>query len=200
MAFETGVKSQSLDQRLILNGSAFYYDFENLQVSTSGFFPEVDNAAKAEVYGIDTDGSFAISDAVTLSGGVVWLPKREFVEFVADGSDDDLSGNKLSRAPAWSGTTAITYTQPWQDFGIFSLRLEYNYRSSFYFSKENRPVEKQAGFGLLNVFLRFESMSEKWYVFATGRNLTDEPYFNQIFLQSSPGYPANYEVGFGLRY
>ncbi len=199
-AFETGVKSQSLDHRLTLNASAFYYDFKDLQVSTSGVIPVIDNAAKAKVYGLDFDGLFAISDRWTISAGVVWLPQREFVDFGADESHDDLSGNKLSRAPEWSGTTAINYAQPWQDLGTFSLRIEYNYRSAFYFSKDNDPVEKQEGFGLLNVFLRFESMSARWYIFATGRNLTDEPYFNQIFIQSSPGYPANYEVGFGLRY
>jgi hypothetical protein len=32
----------------------------------------------------------------------------------------------------------------------------------------------------------------------SGRNLTDEDYFNQVFLQSSPGYPDTYELGFGL--
>jgi iron complex outermembrane receptor protein len=85
-AYEAGVKSQWLDSRLTLNGAAFYYDFRDLQVSTYTFVEgvpvfETDNAAKAEIYGIDADGSFRISDRLTVSGGAVWLPKREFVEY-----------------------------------------------------------------------------------------------------------------------
>lgn len=204
-AFETGVKFQSVEQGLTVNGSAFYYDFTDLQVATvvftdEGLISEIDNAAKAEVYGVDVDGSFAISDSVNLSGGVVWLPKREYVEFQNDLTGDTLSGNEIIRAPEWSGTAAIDYELPWQGYGTFSTRLEYNYRSQIFFSKENSPVFEQAGFSLLNVFLKFEASSGKWYVFASGRNLTNEQYFNQVLIQSSPGYPANYEVGFGLRY
>ncbi len=204
-AFELGAKSRSADRRLTFNGSAFYYDFRDLQVATTmfteeGLITDVQNAGKAEVYGLDLDGSFAISDSLTLSSGVVWLPKREFVEFWNDPGSDPLTGNDLIRAPEWSGTSAISYELPWQGYGIFSARLEYNYRSQVFFTKENSPLFEQKGFGLLNVFLRFESSSGKWYVFATGRNLTDQPYFNQILIQSAPGYPANYEVGFGLRF
>jgi len=205
-AFETGVKSQSADKGLTLNASTFYYDFRDLQVGTVVITEEgrpvsdIDNAAKAEVYGVDSDGSLAISDSLKLSGGVVWLPKREYVEFQGDVTGETFSGNDIIRAPEWSGTVAIDYELPWRDQGRFSARLEYNYRSQIYFTKENSPLYEQGGFGLLNVFLRFEATSRKWYVFATGRNLTDEPYFNQVLIQSSPGYPANYEVGFGLRY
>lgn len=204
-AFETGVKSQWLDRRLTLNGSAFYYDFRDLQVTSvyftdEGTVVEIDNAAKAEIYGIDTDGLFLITDRLTLSGGMVWMPKREFVEFRTDSSADDLAGNKISRAPEWSGTAAISYEYPWPDYGYFSGRLEYNYRTKFFFTKENEPLMAQKGFGLLNVILRFEPTSRKWYAFAAGRNLTNEQYFNQVFLQSSPGYPVNYEVGFGVRF
>jgi len=204
-AFETGVKFQSLEHGLTVNASAFYYDFRDLQVTTveftdEGLISDTDNAAKAEVYGTDVDGAFPLSDSLKISGGVVWLPKREYVEFPTDETGDIISGNDIIRAPEWSGTAAIDYELPWQWDGIFSARLEYNYRSQVFFTKENSPLFEQKGFGLLNVFLRFENSSRKWYVFATGRNLTDQQYFNQILIQSAPGYPANYEVGFGLRY
>ena len=32
------------------------------------------------------------------------------------------------------------------------------------------------------------------------KNLTDEDYFNQVVLQSSPGYPDTYEIGAGIRF
>jgi hypothetical protein len=33
-----------------------------------------------------------------------------------------------------------------------------------------------------------------------GANLRNVDYFNQVFLQTSPGYPHTYEAGFGYRF
>jgi outer membrane receptor protein involved in Fe transport len=58
----------------------------------------------------------------------------------------------------------------------------------------------QEAFSLLNLFLNFEPESKNWYVFASGRNLRNADYYNQVFLQASPGYPATYEAGLGYRF
>jgi len=204
-AYETGLKSQWMDRRLTLNGTAFYYDFRDLQVSTFTFTGtelvfETDNAARAEIYGIDADGAFRVSDRLSLSGGVVWLPKREFVEYRNDRTGDTLSGNRLARAPEWTATAAVTYDQPLRRLGGLAARLEYNYRSDFFYTTDNDPQFAQDGFGLVNVFLTFEPSNGRWYVFASGRNLGNVDYFNQVFIQASPGYPDTYELGFGYRY
>jgi iron complex outermembrane recepter protein len=203
-AFEAGAKTRWLDGRLTLNGAAFFYDFEDMQINSvyvadNRVIAEIDNAAKAELYGIDASGIFHLTDRLTVSGSAVWMPKREFVEYRNERTGDTLAGHKLSRAPEWTATAAINFEQPIRDSGNLSWRLEYNFRSAFFFTKENDPLYSQNGFGLLNASLRFESTNKKWYVFASGRNLTNENYFNQVFLQSSPGYPDTYEVGFGHR-
>jgi outer membrane receptor protein involved in Fe transport len=77
--------------------------------------------------------------------------------------------------------------------------IDYNYRTSFYFTKDNVWYASQGAFGLLNLGVRFEAARGSWYAFASARNLLDEDYFTQVFLQSAPGYPARYEVGFGWR-
>ncbi|HNP36476.1 MAG TPA: TonB-dependent receptor [Woeseiaceae bacterium] len=205
LAYESGIKSQWLERRLTLNASAFFYDFRNLQVNTvilevGNIHAEVDNAAAAEIYGIDAASSFEVNNQLSLSGGVVWLPKRDFVEYQNDETGDTLSGNKLARVPAWTITAAAGYTQSLPGDGHLTTSIEYNYRSGFFYTKENLPVFSHEGFGLLNLFMRFEPGSEKWYLFVSGRNLTDEDYFTQVFIQSSPGYPATYEFGFGLRF
>ena len=204
-AFEAGGKSQWLDKRLTLNAAAFFYDFEDLQVGTTAvvgdrLVTEIDNAAQAELYGLDTEMSFAVSERWALSGGVVWLPKREFVQYENTVTGDTLSGNDLVRAPEWTAVAAISFEQPLRDRGSFSARLEYSYRSGFFYTAENDPGFSQDSFGLLNAFVKFEAASEAWYVFASGRNLANEDYFNHVFLQSSPGYPDTYEVGVGFRF
>ena len=204
-AYETGLKSQWLDRRLTLNAAAYYYDFRDLQVSTAtisdnGFIFGIDNAAEAEIYGIDTDASYRFSDRLIISGGVVWLPKSEFVEYRNDRTGDTLSGNDLTRAPEWTTVVAMDYEHPMRNQGTLAARLEYNYRSDFFYTTNNNPMFSQDSFSLLNLFLRYEPASEKWYVFASGRNLGNADYYNQVFLQASPGYPDTYEAGFGYRF
>jgi len=205
IAYEAGAKSQGRNGRWTLSASAFYYDFEEMQVRTITFDGdqlvfEVDNAAKAELYGVDTEGFLQVSDRLTVTGGIVWMPRREFVQFRNEETGDTLSGNKLVRAPEWTATAAIDYEHPLPGLGTLSGRLGYDYRSAYFFTKENSPFDAQDAFGLLNLSMRFESASERWYAFAAGRNLTDEDYFHQVFLQSSPGYPDTYEVGLGYRF
>ena len=202
-AFEAGMKSQWLDRRLTLNAAAFLYDFEDMQVSWTGRvngvpLTKVDNAASAELYGIDADADFHASERFSVSAAAVWLPKAEFVRYEGDGIP--LTGNALVRSPEWTATTSMTYEFPFREFGALSASLEYAFRSDYFYTTENLAPYWQDSFGLLNLFFRFESADESWYAFASGRNLTSEDYFAQVFLQSSPGYPDTYEIGAGYRF
>ena len=204
-AYEAGIKSQWHERRITLNAATFYYDFRDLQVSTftftdDGLVFETDNAAKAEIYGIDADGVLRLGDRLSVSGGVVWLPKREFVEYRNDQTGDTLSGNDLTRSPEWTATIALDYDRPLGRIGSLSARLEYHYRSDFFYTTANISTFAQDGFEIINLYLGFEPASENWYAFASGRNLGDEDYFNQVFLQASPGYPDTWEAGFGIRF
>jgi iron complex outermembrane receptor protein len=204
-ALEMGGKTQWLDRRLTLNASAFYYDFEDMQVSTTNFANgrvtvEVDNAAKAELYGLDVEVDFHASDGFSVSAAAVWLPKREFVAFDDNSTGNTLTGNELVRSPEWTATSAVSYEIPLLQFGALSARLEYSYRSGYFYTPDNNPAFAQDSYGLLNLFLRFEASSDDWYVFASGKNLTEEDYFHQVFFQSSPGYPATWELGAGYRF
>ena len=204
-AYEVGIKSEWPDRRTRLNAAAFYYDFRDLQVNTftltdDDLIFETDNAAKAEIYGLDAEFVLQLADRLAVSGGVVWLPKRDFVEYRNDQTGDTLSGNNLVRAPEWTSTTALEYQQPLRGGATFAARIEYNFRSGFFYTTDNDALFSHDAFGLLNLYLDYAPAGGRWYAFAVGRNLGDEDYFNQVFIQASPGYPATWEAGFGLRF
>ena len=55
-AYEIGLKSEWLENRLRLNGAAFYYDFTDLQVVISrGSSTDLLNAGKAEIKGLELE-------------------------------------------------------------------------------------------------------------------------------------------------
>ncbi|HEY7671868.1 MAG TPA: TonB-dependent receptor [Gammaproteobacteria bacterium] len=205
LALEAGMSATLPGRRSTVRASAFFYDFENMQVQTITVLANqvvsvIDNAAAARIDGLDLSATTRVSDRLTVSGALVWMPRREFTEFVNAVNGDILSGNVISRAPEWSVSARIGYRAPLAGRGEFSIDLDYNYRSEFFFTKENVALLAQGAFGLWNLGLRFDASDARWYVFASARNLLDTDYFNQVLIQSAPGYPANYEAGFGLRF
>ncbi len=205
LAYEAGVSATLRGRRSTVRASAFHYDFEDMQVRTIALLANrvtsvLDNAAAARIYGLDLSATTRVSDRVTFSGALVWIPKREFVEFIAASSGADVSGNTISRAPEWSASVSIGYRLPLGNLGELSTEVDYSYRSELFFTKENSALLSQDAFSLLSLVLRLDSAVDRWSVFASARNVLDTEYFNQAFLQSAPGRPANYEVGFGFRF
>ena len=95
---------------------------------------------------------------------------------------------------------SATYRVPLGGHGDFVARVDYSYRSHVFHTNENIETFSQDAFGLLDAYLRYVPHSGRWYVFVSGRNLRDEPYFDQVFIQSAPGRPRWFELGFGLTY
>jgi iron complex outermembrane receptor protein len=204
LAYEVGVNARLWNGRSILRASAFLYDFEDMQVrtiSTSGGMSSqvVDNAAAARIEGIDLSSTTRLTSYLTVTGNLVWLPRSEFVDYV-DFLGISRSGNRTSRAPELSATASIGYRAPLRTLGELAVDVDYDYRTAYYFSKDNIPAEYQGDFGVLNVTMRLDCAGGDWYVFASARNLLDEKYFLQALIQTSPGPPARYEVGLGWRW
>lgn len=205
LAYEAGVNATLPGRRSTVRASAFLYDYEDMQVRTTVVLANrvtsvVDNAAAARIYGLDLSSSVRVTDRLAFSGALVWMPTRKFVEFNDVLTGNSFSGNTVTRAPEWSASLSIGYRIPIRGIGELAADADYSYRSQVFFTRENDPVLAQGAFGLLNVVLRLRSSTDRWNVFVSARNLLDADYFTQVLIQSSPGAPANYEVGFGLKF
>ena len=127
LAFEIGSKNLFYDDRLQLNLAAFYYDYQDFQVfqliDDSAF---VQNAAEAEIYGVEGDFVWSVSEGFQIDGQFSLL-NATFKEFLSEdqvfpdgpdgipGSGDelfDVSGNDMTQAPQRSGLIGIQYTFP----------------------------------------------------------------------------------------
>lgn len=201
-AYEIGVNVAAESGRSSVRAAAFYDDFTGLQVTTTvpsgggGFTAVTDNASRARIYGLDGTATVYAGSHWSLSAGVVWLPERRYLEFITSDSSEDVSGNYLSRAPLWSSTASVEYRRTLVA-GNVSIRLDGSYRSKIYFTRDNLPEWSQDAFALVNLYVRYEAQAGRWYLFASGRNLADETYFTQVFLQSAVGPPRNWEAGVG---
>lgn len=77
--FEAGAKLEAFGRRLRLTGTAFAYDFQNLQVTTydaAAIRFQINNAGEVRQRGIEFDGDFKVSDNFRLRGAVTYVKNR----------------------------------------------------------------------------------------------------------------------------
>ena len=111
--YEFGWKMELADRQLRFNGSAFYVDIANLQ--TTIFDPSItnlffsDNAANAEIFGIEGDFTYAPYSVpgLTIAGAFSVLDTE--ITQVLTPTNDVLVGEPLAFAPEFQGNARVRY-------------------------------------------------------------------------------------------
>jgi iron complex outermembrane receptor protein len=177
--YEVGLKAEWLDRRLRTNLAAFYYDYSNLQVqkvlATGTLF---ENAAKAEIKGLELESSFLPTDRLRIDFNAALLDAT-YTEFeTTDPARSslgvlDLSGNRIAQSPRYSATLAMEYVIP-SSAGEWTLRGESVWVDKVYFNQFNRDVLSQDAHNKLNAFATYRHPGGAWSATAYARNITDE--------------------------
>jgi iron complex outermembrane receptor protein len=191
-AYEAGFKTSLLDRRLTLNGAAFYYDYQDIQLytfaSANGIPVQVlTNAGAAEIYGVEGEISARPIDRLTinLGGGLL---HTKIKNFQTEGGAD-YSGNHLVLAPSVTGNILVRYDIPLDNDRLkLGLQTDAHYQSRVYFSTSNDSLLAQGGYGLWNARISLAQADDGWEVAAQVRNLTDKRYRSEAFDFSSSSY------------
>lgn len=114
---EVYARTTWLDDRLTVNGSAFFYTFTDAhtggaQPGLAGDLGLFGNVPRARGYGLELDGAYEVVDGLTLSLGLGLLNTR-----VTDPGPflSDADGEELPRAPSVTATGGLSYVSP---FGV----------------------------------------------------------------------------------
>ena len=176
-----------------LNATAFFTQFDNLQISIFdgilGF--NVGNAASSEVKGIEVDGRWAVTDHIRLTGGAA-LTDFEFTDFkngqcygtqALDNPNDprlqpnglcDYTGLKNNLVSDFSGNLALDFDAPVSDdFEVMGL-VSLNYVSEYNASQTQDPKGVQEGVARINARLAVGPVDGPWELALLGKNITDE--------------------------
>ncbi len=138
-SYEGGLRSYWFDERLMLNGTFFYYDYKDLQVfilettpPPGGYpIPKLVNADSAVVYGVELDVGAEPLPGLNLTYNFAWV-ESEYVDFTVTlpkkvkkpcdkqcppqqiivREEHVYSGNPLIASPKYSMTGSVAYTLP----------------------------------------------------------------------------------------
>ena len=200
-AYEIGLKTQSDDRRITANFAAFYYDYQGLQLTiTVPPATTLVQNAPAEVYGVEGEFRFQVSDAFRVDASANWLHAR-FKAFLA--FDDaqpalgvqNLNGRALPHAPDLSANLGAQYRIGLGDGWLSALTvrgdLYYSDRVVLrYFGTDN---ESQNGYALVNLSATLSDADDKAQLRLFVNNVTNKIYRqNSTYLGAMGAYYGNY--------
>jgi iron complex outermembrane receptor protein len=166
--YELGVKTQLLDDRLKLNATAFYSEFDDLQFLAQnpiGAGTFISNAARATTQGVDLSFTALPLPNLILEGGLQYLD--------AEYTDGDLQVFDVVFAPDWSGSLAATLVLPIAE-GKGYLRTDYSFMGDHYTNPTYQAPETRQDRELVNVRLGWRN--DNWDAAIWVKNATDESY------------------------
>jgi iron complex outermembrane receptor protein len=204
--YEIGWKADLLDGRLRLNTTLFYYDYQDLQVSrprvlsSGSLVVQTDNAADAEVKGIEAEFTFRPTASLTLSGTAAYFDgtyknyaasapcyRADAACNPAPSADTglisvpfDADGHRMLRLPKFNGHLSATY-DPGLGEGRLPISVTYAYKSNYYFDFVAGPLSealKQPGVGLLSANIAYIAPNDRYRISIYGNNLLDKEYMN----------------------
>ncbi|MEM9764593.1 MAG: TonB-dependent receptor, partial [Pseudomonadota bacterium] len=207
-SIEGGFRAAFLDQRLLVSGSGYFIDYEDIQVAINavvdGFVqPIIDNAAAARSVGAEI-GIVGLPIQGLRLEGRTGVNFAKFTDFT-DSPFGDLTGERLPNAPIHTVSITADYEHPRELLpGVRAfVRTDYTLRSSFT-SLLNPEPESFAGFDVLD--FRIGVRGDRFEAEAFVENALDEVYTTGTTSLGSAvaiGAPQGVDVGptrrFGLR-
>jgi iron complex outermembrane recepter protein len=190
-SYEGGLKSQWLDNKVRLNMSGFYYNYDNLQVNSySSGHSVVTNAASAELYGGEAELRVNPIPSFTISGSLALL-HAEYRNYTSPGQfvaaqTVNLSGNTLPKAPKVSVNAAVEkYFDLAADYRL-TFRGDYSYTGRQYYSAYDGNLS-QNGYSLVNAQISLAPQQGKWTLGFYVKNLTGTKYYLDMEEYSTVG-------------
>ncbi len=128
--YEIGVRTNWADNRVTADFTAFYIDWNNLQIlQRAGIYAFVDNVGAAEVKGLEGAVSALVGDHWTVMVNASYQNART-AEFFQSGEFGPVaSGTRLPQSPRLTGAAQLRY-QRWQGPLWIDGSLTYSYRGS----------------------------------------------------------------------
>ncbi|UTW54675.1 TonB-dependent receptor [Kordiimonas sp. SCSIO 12610] len=175
--YEIGWKLDLFDNSVRFNGNAFFVDIQDLQ--TTIFDPTVtnlffsDNAADAEIWGIEGDVTWAPPEVPGLTvTGAFSILDTEITELVGASVAIAAPGEDLSYAPSFQGNLRARYEWDYSDDIVAHIQPSIAYSGSSFSDVVLINRIEQDDYFLLG--FAFGIRTDKWSAEIFGENLTDE--------------------------
>ncbi|MFU8831811.1 MAG: TonB-dependent receptor [Wenzhouxiangella sp.] len=176
--YELGWKTTLFDGTLRFNGNVYFIDWTDMQVSR--FDPQnvsiltfIENAADSEIFGVETDFAWRVTDGFTLHGALSYND-TELTSTDAEAIELAPVGSELPLVPTWQAAFRGRYEWflegQWMDYAY--VQASTRYASSSFSSLVLEERVKQSSYVITDVSAGFTR--GQWSLEAYIENLTDK--------------------------
>lgn len=170
--YEVGVRADLFDRRLLLDLTAFYIDWSNIQLRLRyNSLNYADNAGDARIKGLEASATLRIVDGLRLNGNVTYLDAKLIDPFDPNPSDPTSTivagGSRLPGASQWQTSSLLSYD--WAGPLRPSIVLSHRYISEAL--SDLLSGTTQGGYSLFDARIGFQTGKFGVTIFAD--NITD---------------------------
>ena len=195
VAYELGYKTQWMDNSLQLNGSFYFYDYENIHTvatEVNSFFgtsTSVLPAPGAEIKGIEAELTWLATDRLTLGGNFSYTP-NEYSEdleildpagfdrpaslFGAATSLKNINGNQLLAVPESKFNGWMSHVTPLDSGANLTFSGSYSWIDKVYYSPFENEDEMADDYGRLDLRASWTSADGRMIVSGFVNNVLDD--------------------------
>ncbi|WP_242118771.1 TonB-dependent receptor [Sphingomonas lacusdianchii] len=184
-SYEVGMKGAFLDRTLFLNMAGYYSRYTDQQVTiqvpnvAGGIASFVDNAGKADIYGLEIEGRMVPSRnfSAQVSFGYTNADYKEFLTFINGGTTPvDVANQRVfQNTPEFTAAASFTASTDFAG-GALSVTPEVTLRSDYSLFEIPTPALDQDGYALVNASANWISGDGRYRIGMALRNLTDQRY------------------------
>ncbi|WOK38151.1 TonB-dependent receptor [Sphingomonas sp. C3-2] len=184
-AYELGMKGAFLDRTLFLNIAGYYSDYKDQQVTiqrpdvAGGIASFVDNAGKAEIYGLEIETRIVPSRnfSVNASLGYTHADYKKFLTFIGGGTTPvDVSDLRVfQNTPKWNANLSATWSDELAG-GTIDITPSISMRSDYHMFEIANPLLDQDGYALVDASASWTSGDDRFKLSVNMRNLFDKQY------------------------
>lgn len=205
--FEAGFKSEFLNRRATVNGAVFLNNYSDMQlvqyqcpnsVVLSCSTPA--NAGDARIFGFELESFFEPVDGLRIDSSVGYLDfDYKSIKDPATLVTKDMIAPFISK---WQLSAGIQYIGEFANGDTLTPRLDWSYRSSFFYNSINNAFNKIDGYSLFNARLTYERANSDWKLSAGVTNLFNKFYYAGLaenvgaygVVTGNPGRPREWSV------
>ncbi|GGY43947.1 TonB-dependent receptor [Parvularcula lutaonensis] len=180
-SFELGTKLQGLEGRGQLNAAVFFTQIAdmqrevNLSDPTAGVSQLITNTADADIFGIELEGQYLLTDSLLVMGNFGWID-AEYTDVRFDLNGDGLVTDAdeslaIPRVPEFTYGATLVWEVPAGDMGDFTTRIGYQHRDEFAYTDNNFGWIQEAD--MLEFNVTWETPREGLTLSFFGENLLD---------------------------
>lgn len=204
-SFEAGFKLSLFDGLARLNGSAFYYDYDDHQVyNLVGLTQTVFNSS-ADMWGFELEFAASPVDGLDLLLGVASLDSD--VGLPPGVRPDGGVKSRAVLAPKWAFNGVLRYGWQLPGGGNLAVQTDFAWRDDQIFNLSNVPVVAESSYLVANASLGFSGANDSFYARAFVNNVFDKAYREYAFdttkdfgsVEGVPGLRRWYGITVGYR-